>query len=310
MTALADWLHERDMKLGLYTDRGTQTCQGRMGSRHYEALDAATFATWGVDFVKEDSCFAYADQTSAVNEYSLMRDGLNATGRPIFFSLCGWAPWYGPIGAALSNSARIGGDGSFWKDVLANLDNMAPLAAYAGPGFWLDPDMLVGLRTQDGQVQLTELQMRAQFTLWSLLCAPLLIGSSLFKASSYTLATYTNREVIALNQEHLTQALRISGGDVHGCATGSLSGAQCATVWGKATGPRAWTVALFNAGSQPFNVTCDAGCFRGLNLTESDLPLQAKDLWGAAAMPTLTSLALVAELPASGGVLLARLTAA
>ena len=91
-----------------YTDRGTQTCGGRAGALGHEVIDAMTYASWGVDYVKEDSCNAVQDHPTAFREYAAMRDALNATGRQMYFSLCGWEEWYGPVGPALGNSFRIG----------------------------------------------------------------------------------------------------------------------------------------------------------------------------------------------------------
>ncbi len=127
------------LKFGIYTDRGTNTCAGRPGSQGYEALDAQTFASWGVDYVKEDSCNAPSDPPSAFQQYGTMRDALNAvrfcqrylfvcsfisdldvlvqTGRPIYFSLCGWNSWYAPVGWTLGNSWRIAGDCNQWPSV-------------------------------------------------------------------------------------------------------------------------------------------------------------------------------------------------
>ena len=82
------------LKFGIYTDRGTATCVGRPGSQGYEKNDADTYAKWGVDLVKEDSCNAPSDHNTSFEQYGLMRDALNATGRPIYFALCGWSSWY------------------------------------------------------------------------------------------------------------------------------------------------------------------------------------------------------------------------
>ena len=89
------------MLFGTYTDRGTHTCAGRPGAKDHEQIDANTYASWGVDYLKEDSCNAPNDPKDGYAEYGLMRDALNATGRPIFFSLCGWESWYAPQGQAL-----------------------------------------------------------------------------------------------------------------------------------------------------------------------------------------------------------------
>jgi hypothetical protein len=90
------------------TDRGTATCVGRPGSQGYESIDAKTYAEWGVDLVKEDSCSAPTDHNASFAQYGLMRDALNATGRPIYFALCGWSSWYAPVGSTLGNSWRYG----------------------------------------------------------------------------------------------------------------------------------------------------------------------------------------------------------
>ena len=93
MNALSDYVHDSGMKLGIYTDRGELTCAGRPASRGYENVDALTFARWGIDYLKQDSCNATAEHEAAFAEYSQMRDALNASGRAIYFSLCGWNDW-------------------------------------------------------------------------------------------------------------------------------------------------------------------------------------------------------------------------
>lgn len=90
---LADYVHSKGMKFGTYTDRGTKTCAGRPGALGHEVIDANTYAEWGVDYLKEDSCNAVQDHDTAFGEYGNMTKALNATGRPIFFSLCGWNDW-------------------------------------------------------------------------------------------------------------------------------------------------------------------------------------------------------------------------
>ena len=108
--SFAAYVHGKGLKFGVYTDRGPKTCGGRPGAGGHVAQDAATFAAWGVDYLKEDSCNAPTDHASAFAEYGQMRDALNQTGRPIVFSLCGWHSWYAPAGAALGNSWRVGPD--------------------------------------------------------------------------------------------------------------------------------------------------------------------------------------------------------
>jgi alpha-galactosidase len=101
-----------------------------------QVIDATTYAAWGVDYLKEDSCNAAQDHPTAFHEYAAMRDALNGTGRSFLFSLCGWESWYAPVGEALGNSWRMGPDDTNWAGVLQDIDDEAPLWPYAGPGGW------------------------------------------------------------------------------------------------------------------------------------------------------------------------------
>ena len=104
------------MRFGAYTCRAASTCAERPGSLGRETLDATTYAAWGVDLLKEDSCFTAGDNESlAIEQYSRMRDALNATGRPILFALCGWFPWYASdTFSRIGNMRRIGLDSNDW----------------------------------------------------------------------------------------------------------------------------------------------------------------------------------------------------
>jgi alpha-galactosidase len=199
MKALANYIHSKGLKFGVYTDRGTETCGKRPGSQDFEEIDAQTYAKWGVDYVKEDSCYALGGHGPAFMQYSKMRDALNSTGRPIYFSLCGASPWYAPIGYSLGNSWRIGHDDYDWEGILENIDINAGLAVYAGPGGWNDADLLGGT-TYTGNLRITEIQQRTQFSMWAVMSSPLLLSSNVRNMSAFTLETYSNKEVIAVNQ--------------------------------------------------------------------------------------------------------------
>jgi hypothetical protein len=149
--------------------------------------------------LKEDSCHASGDHDAAFKQYGLMRDGLNATGRPIVFSLCGWNAWYAPVGKSLGNLWRTGPDDSNWNGVIKNIDILAPLSADAGPGGWNDPCLLLS-QDWSGKMIMTELQIKAQFSMWAVVSAPLLISGSVINMTPETLATYSNKKVIAVNQ--------------------------------------------------------------------------------------------------------------
>lgn len=141
-----------------------------------------------------------------------MRDALNKTGRPIFFSLCGWNNWYAPVGMSLGNSWRIGPDDTNWGGVLKNIDINADLAQYAGPGGWNDPCLLLA-ETYAGQLRMTQLQTRAQFNMWAIMASPLLISANIRNMSAMNMETYKNAEVIAVNQDALAQqGFRVAGG--------------------------------------------------------------------------------------------------
>ena len=198
MKPLADYVHARGLKFGLYTDAGRRTCQGRPGTYGSEDLDARTFAEWGVDYVKEDWC--YAEGLDAPTQYAKFRDALARAGRPIVFSLCEWgsaAPWeWGP---ATGNLWRTTGDiEDTWNSMLALLDISGQHASAARPGAWNDPDML-----EVGNGGMTDDEYRAHFSLWAIMAAPLMAGNDVRALSPATRDILTNREVIAIDQDSL-----------------------------------------------------------------------------------------------------------
>lgn len=282
MKALAAYVHAKKLKFGIYTDRGSQTCMHRAGSRYHEETDAQTYAEWRVDFVKEDSCAAYVDPDKAFAEYGLMRDALNKTGRPIFFALCGWHDWYAPPmpslnysgGYSLGNSARINADDNSWVGALSSADVMARLAKYARPGYWNDPDLLLSVDSS-GRQRMNELQSRAQFSLWCVLSAPLLISGSIARMSAYTRQTYTNRMAIDINQHGGVQGERLTSTNLAPCA-GKVN---CTAVWGKRTASTTWALLLLNVGGTPASVACNTSCFTQLGVPPTALPLKVTDVW-------------------------------
>ncbi|KAF2078452.1 hypothetical protein CYY_000202 [Polysphondylium violaceum] len=196
IAALADYVHSLGLKLGIYTDAGILTCQKRPGSYGYEAIDAKTYASWGIDYVKEDWCSTFLD--NPVQRYTIMSEALNATGRPIFFSLCDWGvdnPWnWAPT---IGNSWRTTPDiKDNWNSFISNLMAQVPIAGASGVGGWNDPDML-----EVGNGGMTNTEYVSQFSLWSLMSAPLIAGNDLRNVDPDTLAILTNQEVIAINQD-------------------------------------------------------------------------------------------------------------
>jgi alpha-galactosidase len=204
----AAYVHDKGLKLGIYGDAGTNTCAGYPGSLGHETLDARTFADWGVDYLKYDNCYNQSDGTQAeyVRRYTAMRDAIQATGRPIVFSICEWGttqPW--TWGADVGHLWRTTGDISDnWPSLRGIIAANAPLAPYAGPGHWNDPDML-----EIGNGGMTPTEYRTHMSMWAMMAAPLIIGTDLRTASPETLAILTNRAIIGIDQDKLGVAGRV-----------------------------------------------------------------------------------------------------
>jgi alpha-galactosidase len=268
MAALADYIHSKGLKFGLYTDRGVLTCAKRPGSHGHEVIDAQTYANWGVDYLKEDSCYShYSDEDLAFEEYAKMRDALNATGRPIFFSLCGWRDWYAPQGAGLGNSWRIAQDDRTWTTVLNSINKNVNLTDFAGPGGWNDPDMLIGA----GYYSISEEQSRTQFSMWAVMASPLLIGANIFNMSAYTLETYSNAEVIAVDQDPLgQQGSRIVGENL-------FNNNRSFNIWSRPLVDGSVAVVFLNNEAHDGTLHCDQHCFKKMGLSSGSLAV--RDLW-------------------------------
>merc|ERR1719473_2160130 len=212
MKVVADYIHSLGFKFGLYTSRGVGTCVGLPSSMGHEEMDAKTFASWGVDFLKNDGCWdpdcgarqpQYPGSGScdmdgrrkALSKYTAMREALNRTGRPIVQAICGWEPWYAPAGRSAGQMWRIGADVRDWSGVYEATRVMEQLTQFSGPNGWNDPDMLLG-SSQGAHLSLTPVQARAQFSLWVVMAAPLILGANVLEMSEYDFETYGNREAI------------------------------------------------------------------------------------------------------------------
>src|SRR5208283_1464296 len=209
MKSLADYIHARGLKFGIYTDAGSEDCGGAgPGSSGHEAVDAVTFAEWGVDYVKEDWC--KSDGLDAKIVYTKMSKALQSTGRPMVFSMCEWGdnqPWI--WASEVANLWRTTGDnkncwdcgrdtmnkpGGYPRGWTLILDAQPALQRYAGPGHWNDPDML-----QVGRPGLSLEESRAHFSLWAILAAPLIAGNDLRNVSPEVAGILLNKEVIAVD---------------------------------------------------------------------------------------------------------------
>lgn len=251
MKALADYVHSKGLKFGLYSDAGTKTCAGRPGSQGHEFQDALQYSRWGVDYLKYDWC--NTGTRNAEEAYSTMSNALLATGRPIVFSMCEWGtakPWL--WGKGIGNLWRTTGDISDkwtskkkWPDggcceygMVDILDLQVGLEAFAGPGHWNDPDMM-----EVGNGGMTIPEYRAHFSFWALLAAPLIAGNDVRSMSPEIKEILTNAEVIAVNQDRLgREGHRIQkNGDLE--------------VWSKTLSDGSRAVILFNRGASESEVS-------------------------------------------------------
>ncbi|NYF88070.1 glycoside hydrolase family 27 protein [Tunturiibacter empetritectus] len=236
--ALADYVHSKGLKFGIYTDAGAMTCAKRPGSIGHEYQDAKQYANWGVDYLKEDWCSTLPGQNSE-SSYTVMRNALADSGRPIVFSICEWGStkpwlWAGPIGNLWRSTGDIQDCWDCKKDWGGNgvtqiIDQMSGLETYAGPGHWNDPDML-----EVGNGGLTKEESRAHFSMWAMFSAPLLAGNDISNMTPDTKEILLNKEVIAIDQDPLGhQARRVK-------KTGDLE------IWSKQLQDGGRAVALLN----------------------------------------------------------------
>ncbi len=206
--ALADYIHSKGLKFGIYSDAGTKTCGGRPGSQGHEYQDAIQYARWGVDYLKYDWC--WTGSRNAEEAYATMADALKATGRPIVFSICEWGtakPWL--WASKIGNLWRTTGD--IWDSFAANdkdhwwahpvldiADQNERLWPFAAPGHWNDADML-----EVGNGGMTDTEYRTHFSLWAMMASPLMAGNDVATMSDATKAILMNKDVIAIDQDSL-----------------------------------------------------------------------------------------------------------
>jgi alpha-galactosidase len=297
MKALGDYIHSKGLKFGIYQAPGERTCAqavgsypGSTGSRGHEAQDAATFASWGVDYLKYDWCSPSGTRDEQVARFTLMRDALRATGRPIVYSINPNS--LHPITGATYNWGEVadlwrttedlldiwqnGNTNSYPMGVGNVLDITAPLAAQSGPGHWNDPDMLVV-----GRPGLSLTESRSHFALWALLGAPLMAGNDIRTMSADVSAVLRNPRLLAVNQDPLGaggRRVRDDGGT---------------EVFAKPLSDGSVAVGLFNRGDTTATITTTPA-----QVGLSGGPFTLTDLWTGGTSSTSGQIS--ASVPAHG----------
>lgn len=226
MKALADYVHSKGLLLGIYSDAARLTCAGYTGSYGFEKQDAKTFAEWGIDYLKYDYCHAPSDSAVAHQRYRKMGDALQDSGRKIALGVCEWGQlnperWARQAGGSLWRVSYDVRD--MWKDIVGQggmgildiIDITEPLYKYAGPGHWLDMDMLIvgldgkgGPSSDLGGVGCTYTEYQTQMSMWCMFASPLAMSHDLLDENEATRRILLNKEMIAINQDALGEAAR------------------------------------------------------------------------------------------------------
>jgi alpha-galactosidase len=264
MKYLADYVHQKGLKLGIYSDAATTTCGGVTASFGFEELDAKTFADWGIDYLKYDYCNAPEDVSTAFARYKKMGDALKKTGRPVVFAICEWGqrkPWLWARAAGGHLWRTTWDSRDVWQSGNNNLtgimeiyDQQKGLEKYAGPGGWNDPDLLmVGLYGKGGSSSVngrfkgcSPIEYKTHFALWCMLAAPLILNADLQRIDKETLELLTNKRLIAINQDPLgKQASVIYDHDSLQVLVKTLVNGQLAVcVFNKSAAAKKYTVDL------------------------------------------------------------------
>ncbi|MCE4554300.1 glycoside hydrolase family 27 protein [Roseateles cellulosilyticus] len=263
--ALADYVHGKGLKFGLYSDAGSLTCGGRPGSAGHEFQDARQYARWGVDYLKYDWC--HTGPRNAEAAYTIMAKALRESGRDIVLSICEWGTdhperWGPTVGHLWRTTGDIYDAWEGQKDWSMGMTNILDLqverAAAAGPNGWNDPDML-----EIGNGGMTVTEYESHFSLWAMLAAPLIAGNDMSKMDADTVRILTNKDVIAVDQDPLGKQGRrvLRQGDLE--------------VWVRPLQAGEFAAVLFNRGKAAADMT--------LNWDRLGLPAtqkaDVKDLW-------------------------------
>lgn len=256
MKGLADYVHGKGLKIGLYSSPGPQTCGGCAGSWQHEKIDAETFARWGYDFLKYDWCTYGSVATGsglerAQRPYRLMGAFLRQQDRDILFSLCQYggdnvSAWGNDVGGQMWRTTGDVFDA--WQSVAGAIARQKPLWRYVKPGAWNDPDMLVvGPMCWNGfkGCRLAPNEQYTHVSMWAMCAAPLMIGCDMEKLDPLTLSLLTNDEIIAIDQDEL------------GAAAACVDSGNEWEVWARPLADGSFAVALFNKALRPRRLALD-----------------------------------------------------
>jgi alpha-galactosidase len=265
MKALADYVHSKGLKLGIYSSPGPKTCAGYEGTFEHELQDARQWAAWGIDYVKYDWCSASQvyEMASQKAAYAILGEALLKVKRPIVFSVCQYGQnnvgeWAESVGG---NLWRTTGDISDnWRS-MASIGFVQQLGRekFAKPGHWNDPDML-----EIGNGGMTDTEYRTHMSLWCMLAAPLLAGNDLRVMTPAVKEILTNREVIAVDQDKLgRQGVRVAqegepvnlSGNFPGGGQVNSGDIRALQVWARPLADGGHAVGLFNLGANTAKIT-------------------------------------------------------
>lgn len=286
--ALADYVHSKGLKFGIYSDAGTKTCAGRTGSRGHEFQDAKQYAAWGVDYLKFDWCNTSTQDAKA--SYTLMRQALDDSGRPIVFSMCEWGTakpwlWASDVGNLWRTTGDIydkwEGKERYQLGMMNIVDLQVGLESFAGPGHWNDPDML-----EIGNGGMTADEYRTHMSLWSLLAAPLIAGNDLRNMTDETKSILMNADVISIDQDTAAKPVQL------------LTQEEKVEILDRPLHDGSVAVGLFNRGDTPAS-----GSFAWDSLKLPVKKFKVMDLWKHEPV-TPSSGSFTATIPAHGVVLL------
>ncbi len=291
MKALADYVHSKGLKIGIYSSPGPRVCGGYQGSYGHEEQDAKTFADWGYDYLKYDWCgasFVYQRTPQELEgAYQKMGEALAKSGRPIVFSLCeyGWGDVWEWGAKSGGNLWRTTGD---IADNWASMDRIGfsqlDIAQFPGPGHWNDPDML-----EVGNGGMSAEEYRTHMSLWAMLRAPLIAGNDVRTMTDETKSILMNADVIAIDQDPL--ALPVERREPQGSAE----------ILVRPLADEAVVVGLFNRGSSPIQMSFRWDSLH-LRAGLGGRTLEARDLWKHQAVP-VSGENYTATVPAHGVVL-------